>query len=264
MGIVERKEREKEARRLAILDAAKVIFKDKGFTLATMDDIARQAELAKGTVYLYYKSKEELLLGLVMRGLEIMAETFATGMQSINGSFEKLMSMGDSYWQFANDYPFYFAIMHMMDMPDRTRPEQIGEDVLQQLHAKSNCVWRDMIELVEQSKAEGMVKQEVEAFAFSMLLWMNLTSTLRFAYKVQSTPDNFWKADSKYNPCSMDLRSMYDLNANLLFQQVVTESGRMKLAPIVWPTCTSPEVPAYNYQPLDEAIPEEFLSNSSL
>ncbi|MEO8168159.1 MAG: helix-turn-helix domain-containing protein, partial [bacterium] len=60
MGIIERKEREKEHRREDIIAAAQKIFFEKGLPSATMDEIAEAAELSKGTLYLYYKSKEDL------------------------------------------------------------------------------------------------------------------------------------------------------------------------------------------------------------
>ncbi|MDL1893205.1 helix-turn-helix transcriptional regulator, partial [Sphingobacteriales bacterium CHB3] len=52
MGIIERKEREKEQRREEIVTAAEKIFFEKGLAIATMDEIAEAAELSKGTLYL--------------------------------------------------------------------------------------------------------------------------------------------------------------------------------------------------------------------
>ena len=60
MGTHERKEREKEHRREEILAAAQAVFFEKGLQNSTMDEIAERAELSKGTLYLYYKSKEDL------------------------------------------------------------------------------------------------------------------------------------------------------------------------------------------------------------
>lgn len=60
MGIHERKQREKEQRRKQILEAAKKVFSAKGFNRATMEEIAGEAELSPGTLYLYFKNKEEL------------------------------------------------------------------------------------------------------------------------------------------------------------------------------------------------------------
>jgi AcrR family transcriptional regulator len=70
MGIRERKEREKERRRQQILVAAKRVFSSKGLDGATIDDIAGEAELSAGTLYLYFKSKDELCASLAIRLLQ--------------------------------------------------------------------------------------------------------------------------------------------------------------------------------------------------
>lgn len=72
MGIKERKEREKERRRQQIMVAAKRVFSNKSFNKATMEDIAREAELSPGTIYLYFKNKEELFASLSLRILHYM------------------------------------------------------------------------------------------------------------------------------------------------------------------------------------------------
>lgn len=70
MGIKERKEREKERRRQQIIVAAKRIFSAKGFNKATMEDIAKEAEISPGTIYLYFKNKDELYASLSIRILQ--------------------------------------------------------------------------------------------------------------------------------------------------------------------------------------------------
>ena len=55
-----RKEREKEARKHAILEAAARVFSRKNFGEATLDEIAIDAELSKGTLYNYFKDKQDL------------------------------------------------------------------------------------------------------------------------------------------------------------------------------------------------------------
>ena len=72
MGIQERKEREKERRRQQIMIAAKRVFYNKGFAKVTMEDIAREAELSPGTLYLYFKSKDELCASLSLRILQYL------------------------------------------------------------------------------------------------------------------------------------------------------------------------------------------------
>lgn len=72
MGIQERKEREKERRRQQIIVAAKRVFSEKGFSKSTMEDIANEAELSPGTLYLYFKNKEELYASLSLRILQYL------------------------------------------------------------------------------------------------------------------------------------------------------------------------------------------------
>ncbi len=72
MGIQERKKRERERRRQQIMVAAKRVFSVKGFTRATMEDIAQEAELSPGTLYLYFKNKDELFSSLSIRILQYL------------------------------------------------------------------------------------------------------------------------------------------------------------------------------------------------
>jgi AcrR family transcriptional regulator len=73
MGIHERKEREKERRRQQIMVAAKRVFSGSGFSKSTMEDIAREAELSPGTIYLYFKNKDELYASLSVRILHYLS-----------------------------------------------------------------------------------------------------------------------------------------------------------------------------------------------
>lgn len=72
MGIKERKARERERRRQQIMVAAKRVFAKKGFSKSTLNDIAKKAELSPGTIYLYFKSKDELYASLSLRVLEYL------------------------------------------------------------------------------------------------------------------------------------------------------------------------------------------------
>ncbi len=65
MGIAERKQREKEARIRQIQNSAASIFYKKGYGDTTMDEIAQAAEISKATIYLYFKSKEDLYFGII-------------------------------------------------------------------------------------------------------------------------------------------------------------------------------------------------------
>lgn len=236
MGITERKEREREARRNAILDATEQVVKGKGFATATMDDIAKTAELAKGTVYLYYKSKEELMVGLMIRGNDILYDVFTEEISKAETNFDKLLLTGNAYWTFAHLHSFYFSL-HLSDhMPQNFG--QINSDMIATLQERSTDIWKLLVDLLEGSKMEGMVKNEVDSFSVAMLLWLNSMSVLRMNHKIKSLPNNIYADREGYNPCHVNFKQMYDLNATILMHEIATERGIEALGPIEWPQNT--------------------------
>ena len=99
MGIQERKEREKERRRQQIMVAAKRVFSDSGFNKATMEDIAQEAELSPGTLYLYFKNKEELYASLSLRILQyLLIRVEHVNEEKDSGPEEKLKSLVDAMY----------------------------------------------------------------------------------------------------------------------------------------------------------------------
>ena len=73
-----------EARRSQILDAAAAVFAEKGFHRATTKDIAKTAGVSEGTIYNYFDSKADLLIGIMTRlaELEHLDEELADALQS--------------------------------------------------------------------------------------------------------------------------------------------------------------------------------------
>jgi len=65
-----RKDREKLARRCDILHAARKVFAQRGYKEATLEEIAEQAEFAKGTLYNYFQSKEDIFREIILLLLE--------------------------------------------------------------------------------------------------------------------------------------------------------------------------------------------------
>lgn len=71
MGLQERREKEKDNRRMLILESARSLFFAKGFKDVTVDEIAKLSELGKGSIYLYFSSKEEIYAHVLLHDIEI-------------------------------------------------------------------------------------------------------------------------------------------------------------------------------------------------
>ena len=79
-----------EFRRSEILDAARRVFARRGFAEATVDEIAREAGIAKGTIYLYYKSKGDVYGAAAREGLRALHEQMVGNVRSAATAFDKV------------------------------------------------------------------------------------------------------------------------------------------------------------------------------
>ncbi len=112
-----RREREKEKRRQSILQAARAAFFENGFHRATVDDVAERAEVSKGTVYLYFESKETLLAHLLLEGLdELLDDLEAAYAPHVSlPADERLRRLSQAYLRFFEEEPEYFRLLMAMD-----------------------------------------------------------------------------------------------------------------------------------------------------
>jgi AcrR family transcriptional regulator len=82
-----------EFRTAGILEAARSVFARKGFNAATVDDVAGEAGVAKGTVYLYYESKREIYFAALKFGIEQMYALLNEKLKSVSTPEEKLRTL---------------------------------------------------------------------------------------------------------------------------------------------------------------------------
>ncbi len=111
MGTHERREREKKQRRQDILDAARALFWKRGYEGTTMPQIAGSAELAPGTLYLYFPSKQALYAELLFEGYDMLRERMETAVAPGGTPYALAEAVIDVFLGFSREHPQYFDIM---------------------------------------------------------------------------------------------------------------------------------------------------------
>jgi AcrR family transcriptional regulator len=100
------RQRRKETRPQELLDAALQLFVEKGFAATRSEEVAHRAGVSKGTLYLYYPSKEELFKAVVRQS---MSSLIAEGIEladAYQGSSSELLAMlMDIWWQKVGNTP---------------------------------------------------------------------------------------------------------------------------------------------------------------
>lgn len=107
MTIADRKEREKEKRAHDILSKAEHLFFSHGYRDVSMDDIARELELARSTLYLYFKNKDEIYSAISVRGGVILEKMFRDCFDTGSSGIERIKLMLLAFIDFSQAYPGY-------------------------------------------------------------------------------------------------------------------------------------------------------------
>jgi len=177
MTIAQRRARERARRQQEILEAAREVFFEKGIHRATMDDVAAQAEISKGTVYLYFQSKESILAHLLLEGLSILLSQLeaAYAPQEPLSAEKHLRQLVEAYWQFSHTYPDYFRLLMALDR-GRFR-ERVAAEMYQQILTESTRGLELAAKAIRQGTEEGVFTADDPLLAAGVL-WGALNGAL--------------------------------------------------------------------------------------
>ena len=132
MGLEERRKRERENRKIAILKAARKLFFEKGFRQVTVENIARKAEFSKGSIYLYFNSKEEIYSQILLNDIDKFHDRVADILQGPSSASEALIRVAEIYVDFfLNDRELFRILMNfMLHNNDMNLPEDINNHII--------------------------------------------------------------------------------------------------------------------------------------
>ncbi|MDR3567208.1 MAG: TetR/AcrR family transcriptional regulator [Syntrophobacteraceae bacterium] len=182
-----RKQKEQAQRREAILNSAREAFFDKGFMAATIEDIADGCELAKGTIYLYFKSKEDLYICLVIEGLGLLKRDLGKIRELDLPADLLLGEMLRLYHVFYEKNPKYFRIMFLSSQPDVR--ERVKEELLKEcLACAAECI-QILNEVILRGCEEGIFRK-ANSWTFAIVLWTMVNGII-----MQYEQDPFYRGD---------------------------------------------------------------------
>src|SRR5688572_4456660 len=123
MSSIPNRQRRKEARPQELLDAALELFVEKGFSATRAEEVALRAGVSKGTLYLYYPSKEDLLKAVIEQRLSSEIAAGAAEAASFTGPTPQLLrELLTSWWQRMYDSPvsgvFKIIITEVRSFPE--------------------------------------------------------------------------------------------------------------------------------------------------
>lgn len=130
MEISARRDKEKQIRREAILDAAESIFFSKSFAKSSMEEIAKHAQLSRALLYVYFKDKAAIMRGVMLRAALTLEEYFNRALQAGATGGQQIDGIGHAYYAFSKEQTNYFNVLTQLStFPDSKADNSQVEEI---------------------------------------------------------------------------------------------------------------------------------------
>ncbi len=180
MTIADRKEREREERRMQIISAAENLFFQFGYDQVSMDQIAREAELSKGTIFFYFKNKESLYLTILLQGIRLFHQMVDEAMGECDGSAVKqLYTLGMAGIRFSREYPGYRSMIRQFKSGRFSHEDRGSEDSeLAEIISHADALTGSMETIVRKGIAEGTIKSTLDPVELAIIIRMMISCVM--------------------------------------------------------------------------------------
>ncbi len=168
MGIYERKQREKAQRKIEIINAARKIFSNKGFNSSTMEEIALEAELSPGTLYLYFKNKEELHTSLSIEILKYLTDEIQKVVLldiSVEEKIDKFRDVFIDVYEYDSN-----ILINLFHLQSGETLKNLSGEVLRQIKIYSTMAHGAIIDVIKQGIEQDVFIDE-NPVALADILW---------------------------------------------------------------------------------------------
>lgn len=176
MKSISRQEKEKKNREREILLSAEHIFSKKGYDDASMDEIAKEAQFTKRTLYQYFSTKEDLYLSVVTKNFQNLLDFISEENFEDQSGFEQIKYFIERFYMYSKAYPIAFAVMGKWG---NTKNKIITANTINTGLAKVNQELLVKIERsLEKGKKDGSVTTKKDTHSLALSLMFLVTAFL--------------------------------------------------------------------------------------
>jgi AcrR family transcriptional regulator len=183
MGIKQRHEREREAVRRAILDAARDLFVREGYANVSIRKIAERIEYSPAAIYGYFPSKDDIFFALAEEGFRLLYGDPARFAEiDVLPPLERIRTIFWRLYEFSTEHPQYFALMFV----DRTVP-RISREYERFQFARQ--MKERLIQQIERCARDGFLPRDIPPGAAFRLLSTGLIGVAVLRLSERLGPD---------------------------------------------------------------------------
>ncbi len=162
-----------ESRKEQIIAAADEVLIEVGLENFTIDQVVERAGIAKGTVYKYYTSRDEIIAEITEKALRILYKKFVKAVNSFEHSVDKIKAVCLANYDYYLEYPEYYKVVGYIERPEFNI--HINE-YIKISHAIQDLM--DDVVLVGQQKKE--IRQDINPSIITSILWACSIGVVQF------------------------------------------------------------------------------------
>jgi TetR/AcrR family fatty acid metabolism transcriptional regulator len=153
----------KTARKHSILQAAIEVFSKGGFRNSSISEIAKKANVAEGTIYQYYKNKEDLFFSIPIQKTIEFSEELDLHLQGITGTFNQIRKFIWYYLYFFKTNPEYGRILMLEMRVSRSFVKTKTYNFLKKSISR-------ILEIIREGQKEGTIRKDVNIYILRQLV----------------------------------------------------------------------------------------------
>jgi AcrR family transcriptional regulator len=180
MGIAERKEKERLARRNDVIEAAEALFREKGFDHTTMDNIAKDTGFTKKTIYTFFSSKDEIYMEIMIRGFNALNKMIDFKLDSGHGesSIKNVEHLGLAFVDFSMNYPYYYKAITDYENKEFDFKQSNQSKLIENCYIAGQYSMERLQTFINEGVLNNEIISNVDPKIIALVLWSSMTGLI--------------------------------------------------------------------------------------
>ena len=179
MGETNKKEAVAALHRARIMTAAEKLFSEKGYEQTTIEDISKESEYSRRTIYAYYESKDDILHCIIEKGLQALKTDIENAANDNAGFTDAYRAVCRAMRKYRREYPY------SLERLNRSGDEEIGQAVksaaVKNILRFGTEINETLEALIIRGQESGEVRKDIVPTLTVYVLWSSIDSLLALA-----------------------------------------------------------------------------------
>lgn len=179
MGETNKKEAVAALHRARIMTAAEKLFSEKGYEQTTIEDISKESEYSRRTIYAYYESKDDILHCIIEKGLQALKTDIENAANDNAGFTDAYRAVCRAMRKYRREYPY------SLERLNRSGYEEIGRTVksaaVKNILRLGTEINETLEALIIRGQENGEVRKDIVPTLTVYVLWSSIDSLLALA-----------------------------------------------------------------------------------